>query len=106
MHKAFVVTLSLCTLVTFAAMAAQHVVTQSDKKFSTTELTVKVGDSVEFKNTDKVSHNVMSASKGNSFNLGAQAPGESTSQTFDTAGKVEVTCAIHPKMKTTINVVE
>ena len=38
-----------------------------------------------FFNDDSVPHNIMSASKGNEFNLGSQAPGSSTDVTFKEA---------------------
>jgi plastocyanin len=106
MRPVFLVVVSACVVGATAALAAQHVVNQVDKQFAMAELTVKVGESVEFKNVDKVAHNVMSRSKGNTFNLGSQKPGDTSSHTFETAGKVKVRCAIHPKMKMTINVVE
>ena len=48
----------------------------------------------------------MSASKGNEFNLGSQAPGTSTDVTFKEAGDVQVICAIHPRMKMTVKVTD
>jgi plastocyanin len=48
----------------------------------------------------------MSTSKGNEFNLGSQSPGNSTDVVFKETGEVAVICAIHPRMKMTINVVD
>lgn len=95
--------LSACVLVAFAA-GPSHVVVQKDKAFSTAELKVKPGDTVVFKNEDDVVHNVFSQSPGFEFNSKSQAPGAETSASFDKAGVVEVRCAIHPKMKMTIQV--
>jgi plastocyanin len=48
----------------------------------------------------------MSTSAGNEFNLGSQPPGSSTDVAFKEDGDVAVICAIHPRMKMTIKVVE
>ncbi|HET6150760.1 MAG TPA: plastocyanin/azurin family copper-binding protein [Polyangia bacterium] len=82
----------------------KHVVSQKGKSFSITELKVKVGDTVEFKNDDDVSHNVFSVSKSQPFNTKMQTPGADTAVTFTTEGTVEVRCAIHPGMKLTVQV--
>jgi hypothetical protein len=52
------------------------------------------------------SSEIMSASKGNEFNLGSQPPGSSTDVTFKETGDVAVICAIHPRMKMTVKVVD
>jgi len=57
-------------------------------------------------NDDTVPHNIMSASKGNEFNLGSQAPGTSTDVSFKDAGEVLVICAIHPRMKMMVKVTD
>ena len=89
------------------AQAADDVtVSQEGKAFSAREVTVKAGDRVTFTNNDSVTHNVYSRSRGNKFDSGAQAPGTSMSQVFPSAGKVKVRCAIHPRMKLTVNVEE
>ena len=87
-----------------ASAGEKHVVTQKGKAFSTTELKVKVGDTVEFKNDDDVSHNVFSVSKVQPFNTKMQTPGSEAAVTFASEGTVEVRCAIHPGMKLTIQV--
>src|SRR5262245_49058982 len=81
--------------------AQQNVVSQKEKTFSVDTMTVKTGDKVIFKNDDEVTHNVFSNSSGMTFNL-TQAPGESSSQVFNTEGTAEVRCAFHTKMKMTI----
>jgi plastocyanin len=79
-------------------------VTQKDKKFSQKNLTVKVGDSVSFKNEDPFSHNVFSLSDIKTFDLGSYPQGQAKKVTFDKPGTVEVECAIHPDMKLNIEV--
>ena len=86
------------------AFAATQVIHQQGRAFSSESLTVKKGEAVTFLNDDSVPHNIMSASKGNEFNLGSQAPGSSTDVTFKESGDVAVICAIHPRMKMTVKV--
>jgi plastocyanin len=77
---------------------------QEGKKFSQTDVTVKVGESVTFTNKDPVTHNVYSDTPGMAFDLKMQKPGASTTITFDHAGLVQVRCAIHPQMEMTVHV--
>jgi plastocyanin len=86
------------------AFAAEHVVAQKGKAFSTKKLSVKVGDSVKFVNEDPFSHNVFSLSDAKSFDLGSYGQGGSKAIVFDKAGTVEVECAVHPDMKLVIEV--
>jgi plastocyanin len=87
-----------------STFAAEVVVTQKGKAFSTKKLSVKVGDSVKFLNEDPFSHNVFSLSDAKSFDLGSYGQGGSKSIVFDKAGTVEVECAVHPDMKLIIEV--
>lgn len=86
------------------AIAEEITISQEDKAFSEKEVTIAVGDSINFANNDKKTHNVYSRSKGHKFDIGAQRPGTSASHTFSAPGKVKVRCAIHPRMKLTVNV--
>ncbi len=95
----------VCGLST-GAFAATEVIHQQGRAFSIESATVKKGEALTFLNDDTVPHNIMSASKGNEFNLGSQAPGSSTDVTFKEAGDVTVICAIHPRMKMTVKVVD
>jgi plastocyanin len=98
--------LLLASLAAASLLAArgEQVVSQKDKKFSVTTLTVHTGDKVVFKNDDAVAHNVFSGSAGFAFNLKTQAPGAVAPMSFDKAGVVDVRCAFHPTMRLTINV--
>lgn len=87
-----------------ATQAAEVVVSQKGKAFSTKKLKVKVGDSVKFVNEDPFSHNVFSLSAAKSFDLGSYPQGGAKSVTFDKAGTVDVECAIHPEMTLAIEV--
>ena len=86
------------------AIAADHLVDQKDKQFSKKILKIKVGDVVEFKNSDPIAHNIFSLSDAKSFDLGSYPQGQSKKVTFDAPGKVEVECSIHPNMKMVIEV--
>jgi len=104
-------TLALFTFVVVSglsvgAFAATEVIHQQGRAFSSESISVKKGDAVTFLNDDTVPHNIMSASKGNEFNLGSQAPGTSTDVSFKEAGDVQVICAIHPRMKMMVKVTD
>lgn len=100
--------LKLAMLVSVLTASTAHaetfVVVQADKKFSERSLTIKVGDTIEFVNEDTHVHNIHSATSGFEFDLGAQATGQTLSIVFDTAGKLKIRCAIHPRMKMKITV--
>ncbi len=88
------------------ASANEVGVGQKNKQFTMTELEVKVGEAVRFTNEDPFFHNVFSLSEAKTFDLGSFPKGQSKVVTFDTAGEVDVECAIHPKMQMKIKVVE
>ena len=88
------------------AFAAKEVIRQQGRAFSSESVTVKRGEALTFLNDDTVPHNIMSASRGNEFNLGSQPPGASTDVSFSELGEVAVICAIHPRMKMTVKVVD
>lgn len=86
------------------ARAATVVITQKDKTFSQSEITVAVGDSVEFQNIDDTAHSVLSITAGLEFDLKVQKQGTAKAVVFDKPGRIEVGCDIHPKMHLIINV--
>src|SRR4029078_11444967 len=101
--------LALFTLVILAgltagALAANQIIHQQGRAFSSESITVKKGETVTFVNDDTIPHNIISTSAGNEFNVGSQAPGTSTDVTFKEAGDVQVICAIHPRMKMMVKV--
>ena len=87
-----------------AARAAEIVVDQKDKQFTPRALSIQVGDTVKFVNSDGFFHNVFSLSDPKTFDLGSYPQGQARTVKFETAGTVEVECAIHPNMKMTITV--
>lgn len=90
-------------LLAIAPAATEHVVTQKDKNFSHSTLTVRSGDTIVLKNEDPVVHNVFAKSEVVTFNA-MQDPGDQTKITVETTGTFVVRCAIHPKMKLTVKV--
>jgi plastocyanin len=89
-----------------AVAATERTIGQKGKVFSESEIAIKKGETVVFVNDDTISHNIMSSTSGNTFNLGSQAPGLSTPVTFDKSGDVTVICAIHPRMKLLVKVAD
>ncbi len=84
--------------------AREYEVAQKNKAFSVKALDIHVGDTVSFPNQDPFFHNVFSLSEAKSFDLGSYKKGETKKIVFDKPGKVEVECAIHPKMHMVINI--
>ena len=93
-------------LVAALVRAAEYVVTQKNRQFSTNQMKVKVGDSVSFRNDDPFFHNIFSLSETQSFDLGSYPQGQAKKVTFTKAGRVEVECAIHPEMKMVVEVAQ
>jgi plastocyanin len=101
---ALVLSLGCATLLLAGDAQTEHVVNQQNKEFSVTEITIKPGDKIVFKNSDEVTHNVFSNSKINPFNIKIQQPGGSSIVELKDEGTTEVRCAIHPKMKLMVTV--
>lgn len=95
-----------CLCGALTAFAAEQTITQKDKQFSQSAVTIKKGDALVFENDDDVVHNIMSTTPGSEFNLGALQPGSKASQVFSKAGEFSIICAIHPRMKLAVKVVD
>lgn len=102
--KPLVWSLTLGVLFYSSAHAAEVLVDQKDKQFSKKSVKLKVGDSIEFRNSDPFAHNIFSLSDTKSFDLGSYPQGQSKKVTFDKPGKVEVECSIHPDMQMMVEV--
>jgi plastocyanin len=100
LHAAIVI----AALVPCAAQAAEHVVSQKNKAFTTKQLKAKVGDKVVFRNDDTFAHNIFSLSEQQSFDLGTFGQGASKEVVLAKDGKLEIECAIHPEMKLVVEV--
>lgn len=92
------------SVLALSTQAKDYEVAQKDKKFNLKTLAIKIGDSINFKNEDVVSHNVFSLSDAKTFDLGSYPQGQSKKIVFDKPGTIDVECAIHPDMKLTIEV--
>ncbi len=68
------------------------------KEFVPRVLTIPVGASVVFPNSDPILHNVFSVSEGNRFDLGLYRKGSGKTWTFRTPGLVRVFCNVHHSM--------
>lgn len=91
--------LILSTIIaTSTLMAANHIIDQKGKTFIPHALTVAVGDTITFKNSDPFAHNAYTDDEANEFDIGMQKPGQDLSVTIKAAGKFNVECAIHPNM--------
>lgn len=68
-------------------------------KFGPAEITIAVGDTVTWTNSDKQAHTATASGK---FDTGSIAPGKTGTAKFDTAGTYTYICSFHPFMKGTI----
>ena len=102
----FLLSLAAAAALAGSAGAEELEVSQKGKSFQPGELKVKVGDTVVFHNDDEITHNIFSRSENAEFNLKMQPPGEDLKYTFEKPGTAMVRCAIHPKMKLVVQVVE
>jgi len=86
-------------------LAADITVDQVKEKFDREGLTVKVGDTITFSNSDPVKHNLTVITPDEeSKDLGMEAPGSAVKYTPAKPGTYDVRCSIHPKMKMKIKV--
>lgn len=99
-----ILALFITSLLMFAvgAYAGNFNVGQKNKQFTKKKLVIKVGDKIRFTNEDPFFHNVFSLSPTKTFDLGSYPKGEFREVTFDTAGTIDVECAIHPHMRMTV----
>jgi plastocyanin len=84
-----------------AAHCAETTVTIDNFTFAPAQLTVKVGDTVIWKNHDDIPHTIVSAGK---FRSKALDTDDSYSFTFTAAGDYKYFCSLHPHMTGTIKV--
>jgi plastocyanin len=82
----------------FAAPSKPATLDQQHMAFVPFVLPVLAGTTVEFKNSDKVAHNVFSPD-GAGYNLGTFGPGQSRKQLFGDPGLYTQLCSLHPEME-------
>jgi plastocyanin len=78
-------------------------VTMKDIKFVPADITAKVGQKIEWTNTDTPAHTV-TATSGAKFDSGNMDPGATFSYTPTKAGKIDYVCTIHSGQTGTITV--
>jgi hypothetical protein len=83
-----------------------QVITQREKTFLPHVLAVPLGTTVQFRNDDRVYHNVFSIAKPNDFDAGIRATGATYSRTFTHPGAVQLLCNIHSTMNAYVFVVD
>lgn len=71
---------------------------QKGAEFVPRLLVIQAGESVAFRNSDPIFHNVFSLSPAKRFDLGRYPKGDVRVIRFDTAGVVKVFCDIHAQM--------
>ena len=96
--KKITTVLFLGLLLTASAHAKNWVVDQKGKTFIPSALTVHVGDTITFKNSDPFAHNAYTDDEANEFDVGMQPTGKETHMTVNGAESFNVECAIHPNM--------
>jgi plastocyanin len=84
------------------ALAADHAVNIAGSAFSPATVTVTVGDTVTWTNSDQISHTA--TADGGAFDTGTLGNGASGTITFSTAGSFPYHCTIHPSMAGTVTV--
>jgi plastocyanin len=84
--------------------AGPAVMDQYAKQFVPNVLYVRVGQPVEFRNSEDMPHNVTVHRRGTGaevFNVGTE-PAQKYVHTFERIGQFDVTCDIHPGMQATV----
>ena len=77
-----------------------------DRRFGPRTISVPVGSTVRFVNTDPIRHNVFSVSPGNRFDLGLYGEGPGRAQRFDRPGLARIFCNVHRTMSAFVLVLE
>ena len=82
-----------------ATLSAKNwVIDQKGKTFIPSKLTVHVGDTITFKNSDPFAHNAYTDDESNEFDVGMQPTGKETKMTVNAKVSFNIECAIHPNM--------
>jgi plastocyanin len=98
-------TTTKATTTTAKSVNAGAVIDISEYMFSPMSVTIKVGQTIEWKNEGNVAHTVTETSPPHSFASNDINPGQTFTQTFDKAGTYSYVCSIHPdRMHGTITV--
>ena len=77
---------------------------QISKRFEPDVLYTRVGQAVEFRNSEDMPHNVTTIRRGPGteiFNVGVER-GQTYTHTFDRPGQYDILCDVHPGMQATV----
>ena len=88
----------LSLVVASSLFGANHIIDQKGKTFIPHSISVAVGDTITFKNSDPFAHNAYTHDEANEFDIGMQSPGKDASTKVKAAGVFNIECAIHPNM--------
>lgn len=86
------------------AHAATRAITMAQYSFQPAALTIQVGDTVTWTNTDQAPHDVTTTDGPVTVHSPTLTTGESWSYTFTTPGTYSYICSIHPSMTATLTV--
>ncbi len=99
----FVLAISALLCLAVPARAAETVVDQHDLMFVPNAITIAVGDTVRFTDTDRITHNItITYPDGSVVDKGMDRYGEDIIVHFTKAGVYHVHCLIHPMMHMTV----
>ncbi len=73
-------------------------VTQRDRAFTVTSVTVPVGGVLRFQNDDEFIHQLFVSAPTMTYESDEQEPGKAVDVRFTSPGTFEVRCHIHPRM--------
>ena len=88
----------ILTSLVVGANAKNWVVNQKGKTFIPSKLSVSVGDTITFENSDPFAHNAYTDDEANEFDVGMQATGKETHMKVLAHESFNIECAIHPNM--------
>jgi plastocyanin len=87
------------------AQAGEVAVDQKDLMFTPDSVTIKAGDSVRFKDSDRIAHDITIVNPdGSSEDKGMDTYNVQILVPFSKPGVYHVRCRIHPTMKMTVTV--
>jgi len=84
--------------------SAEHIIDQKNKHYVPNNITVAVGDTLVFKNSDSFAHNAYTDDEKNEFDFGMQAPGKDKRVEIKEKSDFVIECAIHPNMSLQVHV--
>jgi plastocyanin len=96
---------AVCAALAVPALAATKTVTVGPKtRFGTRSLTIRKGDTVRFRWTGDLPHNVRIASGPRKGTIAGVRKSGTVSRRFTRAGRYTIVCDIHPGMRLSLRV--